>query len=270
MVSGMPTSPPLSIDFLTHVSTESARFAAVLAETDPSAMVPTCPGWTAADLLWHLAEVQWLWGTIVDGRFTDRAAVGDPPDRPSNYGEVLSLYRDASTALIEALARTNDEVPVWTWFAADRSTGFVRRRQAHEALIHRIDAELTAGLAVTEADSALATDGVAEVLDWMYSAVPRWARHDLDGPVGRIATTDTRAQWLAQIGRFSGTSPKSGKTYTDEPTVTVIASGEPSFAITGAARDLDAWLWNRPTESDVAVEGEDAARFCAIITGGVQ
>ena len=47
-------------------------------------------------------------------------------------------------------------------WADDKTVGYIRRRQAHEALIHRLDAELTAG-AVTPLDPDLAADGVLRV-----------------------------------------------------------------------------------------------------------
>lgn len=260
----------MTIDFLRHIRSESARFGDVLAHTDPGAAVPTCPDWTASDLLWHLAEVQLFWTAIVRDRLDDpQRAEDDKPDRPGDYGELLTLYRDATAALAGALETTADEVQVWTWFDADQSAGFVRRRQAHEALIHRIDAELTAGTAVTELDPALATDGSLEVLEWMFGGYPGWATHTLDGPVGRLATTDTGAQWRVQLGRWSGHSPNTGKDYADEPSLTLVDSGDPSFTISASAGDLDAWLWNRPTLGNVEVDG-DASRFEAVIRGGVQ
>jgi uncharacterized protein (TIGR03083 family) len=257
--------------YLDHLRSESARFRAVLADCDPAARVPACPDWDAADLLWHLAEVQLFWGAIVRDRLDDPdPAEADKPDRPADYGELLVLFRDASAALVDALSRTPDDTKVWTWFPTDRTAGFVRRRQAHEALIHRVDAELTADAPVTGFDPALATDGVAEVVDWMYGGIPEWAEHHVDGPVGRLATTDTGARWLVRIGRLSGTSPDTGNTYTDEPTLTRVAEGDPSFSVAGAARDLDAWLWNRPTITEVVADGPDIDRFRAIVAGGVQ
>jgi hypothetical protein len=53
------------LDFLDHLELESARFAEAIGGARPEAPVPSCPGWNADDLLWHLAEVQWFWGTIV-------------------------------------------------------------------------------------------------------------------------------------------------------------------------------------------------------------
>ena len=48
----------MGLDLLAAVRAESARFADALEATDPAAPVPTCPDWTAADLLWHLAQEQ--------------------------------------------------------------------------------------------------------------------------------------------------------------------------------------------------------------------
>ena len=50
---------------------------------------------------------------------------------------------------------------------------FIRRRQAHEALIHRIDAELTAGDR-TPMDTDLSADGVDEALHFMDAGLRSW------------------------------------------------------------------------------------------------
>jgi uncharacterized protein (TIGR03083 family) len=258
----------MTIDFVSHVRSESARFVEVLTGIEPANPVPSCPDWTAADLVWHLGEVQTLWGTIVRERLDDPQQAAEP-ERPAEYRDLLAFYRGASAALVSALTETPADTAVWTWFDADRSAGFVRRRQAHEALIHRIDAELTAGVPVSNIDRGLATDGVQEVLEWMYGGAPDWATSTMDGPTGRLRTTDTGREWLVRVGHWSGHSPNSGKTYTDEPFLDIVAGGEPSFEISGTARDLDAWLWNRPTATDVTGTG-DAAPFEAIIRAGVQ
>jgi uncharacterized protein (TIGR03083 family) len=261
----------MTTDFLAHLRADSERFAQVLAATDPAAPVPTCPDWSAADLLWHLGEVQLFWGSIVAQELRDPDdAEQAKPDRPTEHDALLAFFLTASGTLIDALAATPDETAVWTWFPSDQSVGFIRRRQAHEALIHRLDAELTAGT-VSEIDPDLATDGVKEVLDWMYTA-PEWATQSDAGPIGRLATTDTGASWLVRVGTWSGTSPNSGKSYADEVAITLVGSGEPaspSFEVTGTARDLDAWLWNRPTLTDVHHAGDTAA-FTELIRSGVQ
>ena len=60
----------------------------------------------------------------------------------------------------------------WTW-SDDHTVGFILRRQAHEALVHRLDAEQAAGRG-HELDAALAADGVHECLDVMYGGMPPW------------------------------------------------------------------------------------------------
>ncbi|HEX2308304.1 MAG TPA: maleylpyruvate isomerase family mycothiol-dependent enzyme [Jatrophihabitantaceae bacterium] len=256
-----------TLDFLAHLRANSARFRDVLSAVDPTSEVPSCPGWDAAELLWHLSEVQDFWAAIVRDRL-DHPEHADKRSRATDYEAQLAQFDACSASLIDALAAAPDDAAIWTWFPADQTVGFVRRRQAHEALIHRLDAELTAG-AVTDFDPALATDGVLEVLEIMYSEVPPWANHQLAGPIGRVSTTDTGAEWLIRIGHWSGHSPDTGKTYEAEPTFGLASAGEPSFTISGTARDLDAWLWNRPTVTDVTREGDTSA-FQAVIQDGIQ
>ena len=53
------------LPYLAHLADDSERFHEVLTGVDPTARVPTCPDWTAADLVWHLAEVQWFWTQVM-------------------------------------------------------------------------------------------------------------------------------------------------------------------------------------------------------------
>jgi len=120
-------------------------------------------------------------------------------------------------------------------------------RTAHEALIHRVDAELTAGVPVAPLDPALAADGIDEVLTVMW-ALPPWADFTPAGGVIAIESADTGHAWRVELGRMTGTSTYSGKTY-DEPSATVLERGtrEPDAQVRGTAGDLDQWLWNRGT-----------------------
>ncbi|MPZ60438.1 MAG: maleylpyruvate isomerase family mycothiol-dependent enzyme [Propionibacteriales bacterium] len=174
---------PVRPDYLEHLDRESRRFGAVLADADPALAVPTCPDWNAADLLWHLTEVQWFWATIAVERLTEpEPTERTKPARPGNRAALLALFETARRRLADALRETPDETRVWTW-AADKTVGFIRRRQA---LIHRVDAELTAGNAVTPMDPALSADGVDEpMLDVVATsgdadAVVRGPAADLD------------------------------------------------------------------------------------------
>jgi uncharacterized protein (TIGR03083 family) len=261
------------LDYLAHLAHDSDRFADVLLEADPMQPVPSCPDWTTVDLFWHLTEVQWFWGAVVRERVDDPSALQTPrPERPSDLGSLGHLYATVSAALEDTLSALPPETPVWTW-ADDKTVGFVRRRQAHEALIHRVDAELATGK-VTEIDPALATDGIDEVLRIMYGDVPDWAAFDGDGATVRIETSDTGAAWTVALGRFTGTDPDDGQPY-DETGLLVDAGpgsgGAPSALVRGTAADLDCWLWNRLAADRVDRSGDEEvlARLQSVLDRGV-
>lgn len=261
-------------DYLAHLDTESRRFSEVLADADPAVPVPSCPEWSAADLVWHLTEVQWFWGSIAGGPIVDadeiEAVEEAKPPRPDGYPDLLALFESAQQRLAAAIADGPDDSPLWSW-AAEQSLGFTRRRQAHEALIHRVDAELTAGVPVGPLDPALAADGIDEVLTVMW-AIPAWSTFNPGGGVIAIEATDTGGAWLVEIGRMTGTSTYSGKTY-DELAVAVLPgkSRESEAQVRGTASDLDLWFWNRGSTGIVRT-GDQSAQdaLTTLIADGVQ
>jgi len=270
---------PLSVlpaeAYLGHLDRESRRFAELLAGVDPAMPVPTCPDWTAADLVWHLTEVQWFWGSIASGPILDAKEVeradADKPVRPQDYHELLALFGTSRERLATAIADGPDDTPLWSW-AAEQTLGFTRRRQAHEALIHRVDAELTAGVPVESLDPEFAADGIDEVLTVMWAELPAWASFSRAEGVIRIEATDTGHSWTIQLGQMSGTSTNTGKTY-DEPSVALLDTGTQvcDAEVRGNAADLDQWLWNR-CATGIDHSGSQAAldRLAALIAAGVQ
>lgn len=262
---------PSQLDYLTHLARESARFAAAIAAAPPDAPVPSCPDWTADDLLWHLGEVQWFWGTIVREGVDGTAAEALKPPRPDGRAALTEFFDRSSRDLTAALTATPPETSAWTW-SDDHTAGFIRRRQAHEALIHRLDAELTAGRR-TGMDPALSADGTDEALRIMFGGTPSWGTFTPEpGWTLRLAATDVVASWQVTVGRFTGTSP-GGQSY-DEPALAV-ADVDPGTAtaatVAGSAADLDAWLWGRPPLGSIERSGDQAAlaSFDAIIAAGV-
>ncbi|HEY6277436.1 MAG TPA: maleylpyruvate isomerase N-terminal domain-containing protein [Streptosporangiaceae bacterium] len=260
------------LDFLAHLGRESARFAEAVGAAAPDAPVPSCPGWDADDLLWHLAEVQWFWGTVVRERLATPPADDAGPERPPDRAGLAAFYHRASQDLAGTLAATPPDTAVWTW-ADDHTAGFVRRRQAHEALIHRVDAELAAADR-TPMDPLLSADGVDEALRIMYGSVPGWATFTPDpGATLRLRAADTGHTWLVTTGRLTGTRARDGSRC-DEPDLHTAASdtGGPAAAVVeGNAADLDCWLWRRPEYEPVTQSGdaEVLARFLAAIEAGI-
>lgn len=246
--------------YLDHIRAESARFRAVLAECPPTAGVPSCPEWDAADLLWHLASVQGFWAEVVRTR---PAAVDEDFEkklpRPETYDGLLAAYDGYAAAMIEALATADPADEAWHW-SSDHTVGASIRRQAHEALIHRLDAELAAG-AVTPLPADLAADGVEEALDVMYGGLPDWGRFEPLPTYVEYRIDDIAQSVWTQIGWFSGTDA-NGVDHVDEPDQHVVdAPGVAAdLMISGTADRLDGWLWHRHDDTGVTVEGDPGVR----------
>jgi uncharacterized protein (TIGR03083 family) len=263
-----------NIDYLGHLARESALFGHALDGAASDARVPTCPDWNADDLLWHLGEVQWFWGTIVREGVDGQAARAMARPRPDNRLGLMNFYLTASADLGKALSAASPQSRAWTW-SDDQSVGFIVRRQAHEALIHRVDAELTAGQRRSVMNPALSADGVDEALRIMYGGdLPPWGTFVAgEGRTARIRATDTGDSWFVTLGRFSGTDPDDNKSY-DQPGIRVAAAdpgGTAAATVRGPAADLDCWLWQRPTDAALQRTGDASvlADFDALIARGI-
>ncbi|TQL68750.1 uncharacterized protein (TIGR03083 family) [Nocardioides albertanoniae] len=249
--------------YLDHIRSESALFRAALADTDPATPVPTAPGWTAADLLWHVAgEVQHFWTYVLETRpAAPTEETYDEPERPAEatYQQLLGHFDEINAKFVTTLEQAAPEEPAWSW-SADQTAGFTYRRQAQEILIHRLDAELTAG-ALTPVDPALAADGIEEFLDIFIGGKPSWASFTGGDHFVRVDAVDTDTQTWVQLGVVSGTRPE-GERVENEPDIDVVPHDqikpgtEPDVVIEGTAADLDAWLWRRRDDKDIQVTGE--------------
>lgn len=254
--------------YLDHLRRESERFAAVLGDCAPEARVPSCPDWDAAELLWHLTTVHHFWHHAV----THRPAA--PPEdlapaRPTSYDDLLALHVATRERLLAALAAADPAEPAWSWSDAPdgQSVGFILRRQAHEALVHRLDAELAAGTP-TPLPAELAADGVEEVLGVIYGGLPPWGRFHPEELFVEYRASDTGTSVWTQLGTFAGTAP-DGTVRSGEPDQHVVP--DPGRAadvvVSGTADRLDGWLWHRYDDTGVTVDGDPAvwARAQAVL-----
>jgi uncharacterized protein (TIGR03083 family) len=261
------------IDFDEVLAANSTRFREVLAGVPAATRVPSCPDWTAGDLLWHLTEVQGFWGTIVDQGLQTDEEVGAvaAPRRPVDRDAAIALFEEVSARLGAALEAADNDTPVWTW-TPDHTVGWIRRRQAQEALMHRVDAELTAGLA-SEIDPELAEDGVDELLTQFGAQPPAWGAFDPTGmlvevrcespldPAGAgAATRPARVARVVRLGRFRGVDP-SGQMH-DEPDYQPVGPphGPADALIEGSPDELLLWLWGRSEGARIRVTGDRTAR----------
>lgn len=239
------------MEHLDLINTETDRFVVAIRHAAPAAPVPTCPAWTADDLLQHLTEVRAFWARIIGGgALTDEqaeAAEAAKPARPQHREVALRLLQDETAALVAALATREDAEPAWSWFPTDRTVGFTRRMQVHEATMHRVDAESAAGLPSAPIAHEVAADGIAHGVQIMWGwwgTNPGFEFHPAAGPVELVATDG--GTWLIQGGRWQGVG-ESGRQY-DQPGAVLVSEGVPVGTLTGTAEELYRWLWGRGAE----------------------
>jgi uncharacterized protein (TIGR03083 family) len=237
---GMQTS-----EFIAALDRDSAAFVDACEVAGLTTPVPSCPGWTVADLLWHLTEVHDFWRTIVADRLSDWKSY-DQPSRPVDEG-LAGMYRHGRIDLVSTLASADPETQVWTW-AADRSTGFVIRRMAQETAVHLWDATEAAGM-VNPLEATLASDGIDEFLSHFTSDAAERAAA-VAGSV-HIHCADVPGEWTIRE--------------TDGGFTVAREHSKGDCAIRGAASDILLALWRRVPLStcDVVGDADVAARFIA-------
>jgi len=267
-------------NFMKAIEDESERFLEVVQVADPTAQVPTCPEWSADDLLWHLTEVHAFWaGILRSGAQTDEdteAVEVAKPQRPADRGAAIELFREQTAALLAQLEDREDQDPAWFWLATAKTVGSIRRMQAHEATMHRVDAELAAGLPSGPIDPDLAADGINHGITVMWawwSTLPGFEFRAADGMVV-LRATDVDRSWRVQPGRWLGVG-ESGKSY-DQPGVVLIEDpegSEPTAAaasVTGNAEELMRWLWGRGPEPETDGDPETLDALRAAQQAGMQ
>lgn len=239
---------------------EADRLAHVLGGADPSAPVPTCPDWNAADLLWHLTEVHDMWAHVLgDDLRTDEqveAFEAARAPRPASVQEVLALRRDATDRLCWFLASLSDGVERWSWFPADQTVGFTRRMQVCEATMHRVDAELAAGVVRSRITLDVAGALVDQCVDVMWGWIPEGATRT-HGPVVEFHAADTDERWLVQLGRWQSIGAQTGRHYDEPFAVRAEPGAVPVASVVAPVVDLGLWAWRRG--GAVLTTGDEAA-----------
>jgi uncharacterized protein (TIGR03083 family) len=228
------------------LAADFARLRAVV-PTDPTAAVPSCPGWTVADLTRHVGEV-YLHKTLA----IREGAEPDPwPPKELADEAPLALLDLAYAGLVEEFAAHQPEDPAGSWYTPDQTVGFWIRRMAHETVIHRIDAELGTGQPVALVPADLAVDGIDELLKVFAAySVATWGDYFADilaGSPGRtyVVRTDGAA-WRVRTG--------PGRFAVEDGA----GAGAADAAVSGPPAAVLRWLWNREGTDEpdgVTVEG---------------
>jgi uncharacterized protein (TIGR03083 family) len=206
------------------------------AASDLTVDVPTCPGWTVADLVRHTAEVY-------EHKIACIGLMGEKPDPwPPSWPDdrdPLQWFNDAHARLIRLLTDTDRGAPSWTWWPDDQTAGFWVRRMAQETAVHRTDAQSAFG-PPTPVDDALALDGIDEVLHRMLAG--DWSEEPQPGSTGQVTIAAAARSWTVRI------RPEDIEVIDGGPPSDTPVSGEPS--------DLLLWLWGRLPDSVVGQAGQ--------------
>ncbi len=222
--------------YLTLIRADAALLTAAAAGhlDDP---VPSCPGWTVADLVDHVGHV---YHHKIACMRQQREPEPWPPDPPA--GDPVQWLDDSTVELLAELGDRGPAAPSYTWHEPDQTVGFWYRRMAQETAVHRVDAQQARG-GTDPVDSELALDGVDELLDIFFAG--DWS--DLPQPelVGRIGLRAADRSWLVVM----------------EPQEVRIESlgDEPEAVLSATPSDLLLWLWGRLPVDAVQSTGDPEA-----------
>src|SRR3712207_3778827 len=145
--------------YLGCLTADQATLRAIAAR-DLTSPVPTCPGWSLADLVRHVAVVY-----LHKVECMRRGEFPRPWPPPGvNDEEPVALLDRAYAALRHEFGVRAPTDPAPTFFRPDQTVGFWLRRMTQESVVHRVDAELAVRVPVGHVPAELAVDGVDEVL----------------------------------------------------------------------------------------------------------
>jgi uncharacterized protein (TIGR03083 family) len=260
------------MDRLAVIDAEARRLAEVLSAADLSRPCPTCPDWTAADLLWHLTEVHLFWAGVLERQAQSEADLEAveraKPERPNALADQLVLREQATAALLRQLASRDDAEPCWSWWPPDQTVGFTRRMQTYEATMHRVDAELTAGLAAGPIAADVAAGAVDHAVDVMWGWMPAGATYEARAVVELVAA-DTGESWLVEVGSWTGPPGESGAAV-DAPRAVRATGGEPTATVQAPVVDLALWAWTRGDAVQISGRPPALAAVEALLGQGMQ
>ncbi|MBA3653294.1 MAG: maleylpyruvate isomerase family mycothiol-dependent enzyme [Actinobacteria bacterium] len=226
------------VSYLQTLRADAAALAGAARTAGVGAPVPTCPGWDVEKLVRHVGRVHTSGAAVV----RERAKVDFDTLPPMPKGEeAIAAFDDRSGALADALEALPEDFPIWNWFGIEPPIpGFYHRRMAQETAVHRWDAQAAAGT-TAPIDTALAVDGIDELLRSFLSFAG--ADAELGGSI-HLHATDADSEWLVrrEHGKLVAT-PEHGKA---------------DVAVRGTASDLLLFIWNRVPASALDLAGDPA------------
>jgi uncharacterized protein (TIGR03083 family) len=204
------------------------------------APVPTCEGWTVADILGHLGRVHRSVSEIIERRSQEIPAVEIP--KPPAGDAVLGFFEEGLDRVVAALASIGPDEPVYSW-SGEGSGRFYLRRMAHEIAVHRFDAEAAHGTPAPF-DPEMSVDGIDEFYEVLVPfALRRWPRPLPAGSL-HLHRTDGPGEWLIRG--------------VDGAIVATNEHAKGDAAVRASASDLFRFVWNRGRGDELTTFGDDA------------
>ncbi|GGO80202.1 maleylpyruvate isomerase family mycothiol-dependent enzyme [Nonomuraea cavernae] len=232
-------------DYCALVESETARLVELVTGAAPGTPVPSCPGWTLAELVTHVGGTHRWVIHLLTTRASEPIWSRDVPNglAPGESGDAAWLAAGAAR-LLAVLRSTDPATPVWSW-GGDHSAAYWARRMAYELVVHRVDAELALGLEPA-VPAPVAADGIEELLGNLPHA--RWVTRRLaeagaDGATIHLHATDTDGEWTITQGPGGLASWEPGH-----------AKGD--VAVRGPAGDLLLMMYGRRFADTLAVFGD--------------
>jgi uncharacterized protein (TIGR03083 family) len=200
----------------------------LVAAADPAHPVPTCPGWDLRKLLTHVGRGD-RWGAmIVRERAEELVDMRSVPDGkpPADTSAAVAWITESARLLVDAVAGTGADVPVWTFLGPKPAVWWIRRR-LHESVVHRADAALALGVPFV-VEPEIAADGVSE---WLDMLVARLADDGRALPAGATLHLHATDDGLGATGEWMVRGTESGITWEH-------GHGKGDAAVRGSAADL--------------------------------
>jgi uncharacterized protein (TIGR03083 family) len=197
--------------------------------------VPTCPGWDTLRLAGHISRVHRMATLVASTGLLDRPKASDLLEPPADSTEMFAYITTGLADLLATLEQTPSDSPAWNMIGAPPISSFWPRRMAHETFVHRVDAELSAGLPISATSVALSIDGVNEFFDMFKARVlPNHPDASLGGSLHLHASDgdgEHKGEWMIRI---------------EEGFLTLEhGHGKGDAAIRGTAASLLLGLWGR-------------------------
>jgi hypothetical protein len=124
--------------------------------------------------------------------------------------------------------------------------------------MHRVDAELAAGLPIGTIAPDVAVGAVDHAVDVMWGWLPDGASYEPQAVVEFVAT-DIDRRWLVEAGQTTVRSPRAVRA----------SDGAPTASVSAPVADLALWAWTRGGTVRVSGNAASVAALNAVVTNGI-